>query len=203
LFDKLRQLGCYDNTLIIVTADHGEAFGEHQLPEHEVGFVYQDLVGVPLLIKYPHQRSAVRSDEPASQVDLMPTILDAAAISAPPGLQGIDLLSQGAARARAIYSSASAPLGLARVNPRFSGTRRAIFSGSLKLVTSTNGPPELYDVSKDPKEEHNLYSPDDPRAADLSRQLDAWVQTMPRQNARPAAPDPAVWERLKSLGYVQ
>jgi arylsulfatase A-like enzyme len=203
LIDKLRQLECYDNTLIIVTADHGEAFGELQLLQHDLGFVYQDLVGVPLLIKYPHQRSAVRSDELTSQVDLMPTILKAAAIPALPGLQGIDLLSQEVVRDRTIYSSASGPVTFARANSRFAGTRRAIFSGSLKLITSTNSPPELYNLSNDPKEERNLYSPDDPRAADLKRRLDAWVQSMPHDNARPATLDSATRERLKSLGYVQ
>ncbi|HLH41456.1 MAG TPA: sulfatase [Bryobacteraceae bacterium] len=203
LIDRLRQLGCYDNTLIVVTADHGEAFGERQLLEHDQGFVYQDLVGVPLLIKYPHQRSAARVEALVSQVDLMPTILKAANIPAPSGLQGIDLLSPEGARDRNVYSAASSPQSLAGLNPRFAGTRRAIFAGSLKLIASTTGPPELYDLAADPNEERDLYSAGDPRAADLLHRLDAWAQTMPHENARPAALDPGVRERLKSLGYVQ
>ena len=71
------------------------------------------------------------------------------------------------------------------------------------MIATTSGPPELYDLSSDPNEEHNLYSPEDPRAAGLSRRLDAWVQSMPRENVRPGALDPATRERLKSLGYAQ
>ena len=73
----------------------------------------------------------------------------------------------------------------------------------MKLIASTSGPPELYDLATDPNEERNLFSPGDPRAVELSRQLDAWIASAPHRNAKPQTIDPSTWERLKSLGYVQ
>jgi arylsulfatase A-like enzyme len=203
LLSRLRKLGLYDNTLVVVTSDHGEAFGEHDLLRHEVGFVYQNLVSIPLIIKYPQQLDPRRSDELVSQVDFMPTILDLAGIPTPAGLQGLSLVAPERDQTRVVYSSANGINRVARMNPKFGGTRHAIFAGSLKLISSTSGPPELYDLNADPGEEHNLYSPGDPRALELTRRLDSWVASMPRRSVRTKTLDPATRERLKSLGYVQ
>jgi arylsulfatase A-like enzyme len=203
LLNRLRELGLYENSLIIVTADHGEAFGEHDLLRHGAGFVYQDLTSIPLVVKYPGQRAGVRSDELASQVDLMPTVLEAAGVPLPSGLQGINLRAVGNGEARAVFSSAVGSPAVAHFNPRFHGARRAIVAGYMKLIASTSGPPELYDLATDPNEERNLFSPGDPRAVELSRQLDAWIASAPHRNAKPQTIDPSTWERLKSLGYVQ
>jgi arylsulfatase A-like enzyme len=203
LLGRLRELGLYDNTLIIITSDHGEAFGEHDLLRHEIGFVYQNLVSIPLIIKYPRQLDPRRSDELVSQVDFMPTILDLAGIPMPAALQGVSLVAAERDRTRVVYASANGLNRVARVNPKFAGTRHAIFAGSLKLISSTSGPTELYDLNADPGEEHNLYSSGDPRAVELSRRLESWVASMPHGKVRTKRLDPATRERLKSLGYVQ
>jgi arylsulfatase A-like enzyme len=200
LIRRLRELGLYDNTLIIVTSDHGEAIGDHDLSGHKIGFVYQELVGVPLLIKFPGQTEARRSDGLISQVDLMPTILAAVGIPAPTGIQGKSRFD--AEGEEVLYSSALSDYQNAK-DRRFHGARRAIFAGSLKLITWTAGPPELYNLATDPKEQHDLYSSADPQAMDLMRRLDAWVATMPKQKAESENLDPVTVERLKSLGYVQ
>src|SRR6185369_11061413 len=48
VLNRLRELKLYDNTLIVITSDHGDTFGEHGLADHFLGFVYQDLVHIPL-----------------------------------------------------------------------------------------------------------------------------------------------------------
>jgi arylsulfatase A-like enzyme len=202
LINKLKELGLYDNTLIIVTSDHGEAFGERNLLQHGQGVVYDDLVHVPLIVKYPGQQAGRRSDELISQVDLMPIALMLAGIPAPPGVQGSTFLELGSHPNRVVYSSATGLSAFARGDRRFKGTRRAIFSGSLKLITWTQGPPELYDLASDPEEQRNLYSPSNTQARELSQRLDAWVATVP-QRTSPSKLDPVTRERLKSLGYVQ
>jgi arylsulfatase A-like enzyme len=203
LLNRLRALGLYENTLIVVTADHGDAFGEHNLLDHFVGFVYQDLVHVPLIVKYPGQHEAKQSDELVSQVDLMPTVLDVAGANSASPLQGRSLLRTLEDPDRAVFSRGVKSSLIGAGNRRFDGLRRAIFSGSLKLIGWTAGPPELYDLATDPDERHNLYTPGDPRAADLFKRLENWVAGMPRAHARPPKLDKSAEERLKSLGYVQ
>jgi hypothetical protein len=75
--------------------------------------------------------------------------------------------------------------------------------GSWKLITSTEGPPELYDLAADPGETHNLYRVDDPHAKILADRLSAWVASAPRQFEAPGKLDKNSFEKLKSLGYAQ
>jgi arylsulfatase A-like enzyme len=202
LLARLRDLGLYENTLIIVTGDHGEAFGEHGLMQHAVGSVYQDLVRVPLLIKYPNQHEGRQSDALVSQVDLMPTVLDVAGVAIPAGVQGRSLrLPRN--DADVVYSEAFPPPSATVLNPRFRGFRRAMFAGSWKLITWTQGPSEFYDLAADPGETRNLYRSDDPRAAALVDRLKEWAAPAPRNIDQSSRPDKSTLEKLKSLGYAQ
>jgi arylsulfatase A-like enzyme len=202
LVARLRELGLYENTLIIITGDHGEAFGERDIIQHTRGSAHQDQIHVPLLIKYPGQHEARRSDDLVSHVDLMPTVLDLVGYAAPPGLQGRSLRLPRAEDSDAVYSEARAA-GALSTSPRFRGVRRAIFAGSWKLITSTEGPPELYNLAADPGETHNLYRVDDPHAKTLADRLSAWVASAPRQFEAPGKMDKSSFEKLKSLGYAQ
>jgi arylsulfatase A-like enzyme len=202
LFNRLRKLSLFDNTLILVTADHGELFGEHGLLEHALGFTYDGLVHTPLIIKYPGQHSGSRDDELVSQADLMPTILEAVGATEPAGLQGRSLLRPHDGP-REVYVEATSGGGLVTKNPRFKGFRRSMLDGSLKFTTWTDGPPEFYDLAVDPGEEHNLYSPHDPRVIDLAKRLETWVGSIPKEKLQRQNLDKSTLERLKSLGYVQ
>jgi arylsulfatase A-like enzyme len=199
---RLRELGLYENTLIIITGDHGEAFGERDIIQHSRGSAYQDQVHVPLLIKYPGQHEARRSDALVSHVDLMPTVLDLAGYAVPPGLQGRSLRSPRTDGSDAVYAEARAA-GALSTSPRFKGVRRAMFVGSWKLIAWTEGLPELYDLAADPGETRNLYRADDPHAKALADRLSAWVASAPRQVEEPGKLDKNSVEKLKSLGYAQ
>jgi arylsulfatase A-like enzyme len=199
LIQHLEELGLYDNTLIIITADHGEGLLERGMVDHLLATVYQTHLHIPLLIKYPGQHIAAKSGALLSQVDLMPTVLENAGIKAPQGLQGRSL-SHEPAGTDDVFAVSRATM---KRNAQVRGTRRAIFSGSLKLITWTAGAPELYDLASDPAERNNLYSPNDPRVIDLSERLARLVNAIPSEEMPPSNPDPATLERLKSLGYVQ
>jgi arylsulfatase A-like enzyme len=195
LLSHLRAAGLYDHTLIVITSDHGEAFGEHGLLEHAVDSLYQDQILVPLLIKYPQQSAADRFTANTSQVDLMPTILSVCALPVPGGMQGRSLLTGGS------------PIVFAEARPspesEGRGIRRAVFDGPMKLIATTDGSHEVYDVDADPAEEHNLYDSENPRWKALEERLAAWIASMPRQAPSVGKLDKSTVERLKSLGYVQ
>jgi arylsulfatase A-like enzyme len=156
LIERLKKLGLYDNTLIIITSDHGESFGERNLMEHGVS-VYQDQVYIPLIIKYPNKKDESVINDLVSSVDIMPTILDVTGYEIPEDVQGVSLLKLGAAKTRSIISESFPDKGLIDLQTRFHRIERAIFSGPYKFISSTAGKKELYDISMDPGEQNNLY----------------------------------------------
>jgi arylsulfatase A-like enzyme len=204
VLQQLRALGLYENTLVIITADHGEALGERGLLGHASGTLYQNVVGIPLLIKYPQRDEAMQSDRLVSQVDLLPTILDVVGIAPPAFIQGRSLLREPSPESEIKFAEASpSPNQLSLGNPRVRGVRRAIFSGSLKLITWSHGPTELYDLASDPYEQHDLYRSDDVRAIDLSKRLADWAAHIPHRVRHTKRLEKSDLDRLKSLGYVQ
>jgi arylsulfatase A-like enzyme len=202
LLNWLREMGLYENTLIMITADHGEAFGDHDLMQHGVGSVYQEQVHVPLLIKYPDQHDGHRSDALVSHVDIMPTVLKAAGCVLPGGLQGRTLDLREEQMTEPVFAEASA-LGEVQANPRLRGFRRAIYIGSQKLIKWTAGASEMYNLSEDPAELKNQYRPDEPSTASLMARLTTWTDGISRRLSTPAKPDKATMDRIRSLGYIQ
>jgi arylsulfatase len=194
LFDDLRNLGLWDDTLIVVTADHGEVLLEHQAVLH--GLPWEPVLSVPLLIKWPKGARAGRvTPGPSSAVDLAPTLL--AALELPTeGLPGKDLRNRPAAEP---------------VLAGWAPTWKAIRVGSLKAVIRSNNPAasELYDLATDPGETTNLAAS---RPEDLER-LRRMLVRRTRDDLAHAAQADDIFdqqvtlsdeerERLRSLGYV-
>jgi lipoteichoic acid synthase len=185
LLTWLGRRNALDNTLVIIMSDHGEGFGEHSLLWHAFGFLHQTQIAIPLIVKYPHQNEGRRSDRLVSQVDVAPTIFDLVGIPRPKDLPGENLMKP-ASGSDTVYARA---IAVTPTIPRFQGIRRTILSGSLKLITWTQGPPELYDLASDPGEEHNLYQPGDPRVEGLLQSLAKWEASAPRPALAPSALD--------------
>ncbi len=196
IFRALEESGEWDNTVIIVTADHGEGLGDHGVNGHGET-LYQHQIFVPLLIKYPRQQQAAVVDEPVSLVDVLPTILDAAGIEDSEGLDGRSLMSS---------SSTPPPALFAAENQRGAQeTKRewAVVSGEWKLITTQSGHRELYNIREDPGEDRNLSSESAEQTGRLLGLLDEWLRATPKYAGGTRQLDPAVIERLRGLGYVQ
>lgn len=203
LLAHLKTSGLYENSLIIITSDHGDAFGEHGRLGHAVNSLYQEIVHVPLIVKYPGQHEGARSAEWVSLVDIMPTVLEAAAVPPPAGLQGRSLHTADEPGSAPVFTESRAA-GDGFQSPHLNGMKRAAFAGSWKLITWSGGSPELYDLAADPSEAENRFSSGNSAGTALSARLQMWTATIPLQ--RPATgvqPNPALIRRLKSLGYVQ
>ena len=207
LVERLRRGGQLADTILIVTADHGEAFGEHGSWTHG-GSVYEEEVRVPLILVMPDGEHAGRRVEtPVQTVDLYPTVLELLGIDLPPQVQGVSLLRplRGEAdAARAVFSEARVmPLP---THPR-GGQFVAVRAGAWKLIYNrTSRQAELYHLAADPGETRDLFDLEPARARELLRLLrrfDAetvkrkrWV---PGQEGLPAE----VIEGLRALGYVR
>lgn len=199
LIAHLKQNGQLDNTLFVITSDHGESFGDRNILGHDTS-VYQDQVHIPLIVKYPGQTHPGRVDMLASHVDLMPTILDVLGIKVPSGVEGIDLRQAAPQPDRVVVAEMhnSAFWG----GPRFAQIAWALYSGSHKMIYSSRGMRELYDLVTDPGEHHNLYRADAPETAALRARLVDWSSHTKPQFLDPELADREVEQRLKSLGYA-
>lgn len=182
LFDGLRQRGLDDDTIVIVTGDHGESFGDpHATWGH--GFRLWDTgLRVPLMVwspaLFPEGR---RVETVGGHVDLSPTILDLLGEPAPAQWQGTSLLARQRPP-RAYFYAANDDYLL--------GVRE----GRFKYVYNvTMGRDELYDLQADPREQVNLAARQPQRCAELRQRLAAWKHSAAERlrQAREAGPAPA------------
>jgi arylsulfatase A-like enzyme len=205
LFEGMKRAGLYDSTLIIITSDHGQALGERSYVGHP-GSPYQELVRVPLIIKYPAGESAEAGRSvgaTVSGVDVLPTVLDTVGIPVPAKIHGRSLRRYAPDAERMVISESffnKRERWLARRTERI---ERALYRGSWKLIQAVAGKKELYDVDRDGKELRNVYDPDNPIARQLTLDLDRWVHDAPPRRKGGPKVDRETMDRLRSLGYVQ
>ncbi len=203
LLDSLRDRGLYDDSLIIMMGDHGESMGEKRFIGHGLT-VFQNQVHVPLLIKYPGQREGKVIDEVVSQVDLLPTLLAAAGIETNQKLPGRNLNRPIETDGfRAISSEFRIDL-YHQLHSKFGLLNRSIVADGFKLIAYADGSTELYDLTADPDEEHDLSRQQAELAQRLAGEISQWAEQTPRYASIGSSnADPAQLERLKALGYVQ
>ena len=202
LVRMLKSRGVYDDALIIVAGDHGEAFGERGRMEHG-NSVYEDEVHVPLIVKYPRQKDPSVVHAAVSHVDVLPTVLDVVGLPIPGHVQGRTLRDVAALAGRDIVSESFPNVFTQRCCPEFDRTERAVRRGHLKLIVSTNGKRELFDLASDPGEMRNLAG-DNAAVKELQAALVPLVGADHEEDRRaPEVTDRRELNRLKSLGYVQ
>jgi arylsulfatase A-like enzyme len=162
LFGELRERGALDNTIVVITSDHGEEFGEHGHLSHGNGLHLPSL-HVPLIIRFPARIAAGSVvPEPISLRDVPRTILDLARLS-DPAIPGLSLLaapagdSAVASRSPILSELYWAPNQPDRY-PVAAGNMRSLVRDGLHLIEGQAGPDELYDVMADPFERANLAS---------------------------------------------
>lgn len=202
LWAFLSQRGLLKNTLIVFTSDHGEGLGQHGESSHGY-FIYQSTLWVPLIFHWPSASkvnfpSRVRT--PAGLVDVAPTILQFVGIAPPPQFQGRSLLGWLYGRSprmnREVYSQSI----YAHVHFGCSGLR-SLRLGRYKYVDAPNQ--EFYDLNRDPRELHNLFSKRRSLALAYRERLQSLTSRFKgRHKTLPQKLNPETIARLRSLGYV-
>jgi len=178
----LKRENLYDNTLLVVTADHGESFGERGLFEHG-NSLYNNLLHVGLIVKYPHSAHTGKVETPVSLIDILPTVLNVAGVAVPGELQGRDLLSAGSGDPRKLFSE-SFPCPVSHGPECPDGClMRTVVSWPDKYIFSSNGKSEVYQLQQDPKESLNLFGSMSHASQALATELDAWMKSMPPNHA--------------------
>jgi arylsulfatase A-like enzyme/Tfp pilus assembly protein PilF len=191
-----------EDSLVVVTSDHGEGLGDHGETYHGF-FVYDSTIHVALIVRLPSGDGAGRVvDRAVSHVDLLPTILDLVGLPAPENVQGRSLVpliaGQDVAWDRPVYSESLYPLlhyGWAPL--------RALRADRFKFIDVPR--PELYDLADDPGENRNLHDEQPGRADELEAELGQLRRRIERDAPSPDSTpqmDERTLAQLRALGYV-
>ncbi len=202
-FDYLKRVGIYDNALIVVLADHGELFGEHNTFGHEKD-LYNELIWTPLIIKYPAEMNRTGIEKKYVQtIDIMPEIFSVLNITISEEIQGQPISQINHKIISELYEKKH-PL------KRFQRGLKAIFSPKqetdYKLIYSTNGKQELYDFLNDPYEKADLIKEKQRIANDLTQELLSWYSKTKKSSKKQrfnSKTKQELMEKLKTLGYIK
>jgi arylsulfatase A-like enzyme/uncharacterized membrane protein YbhN (UPF0104 family) len=207
LLAKLHELGLYDDTAIVLVADHGEEFYEHQGWWHGLT-LYEELVHVPLMVKWPkgHRGAPPRVSSPIARlIDVAPTIASLGGAKIPSGMQGIDL------RTRDGNLSERDAVNFAEEDHE-GNVLTAIRTERWNLIRANAGNPRglpeasLFDVQKDRGETDNRYDHVAPEVVDgLDGAMQGWKHFAKggAHEGGKAEISHEECEKLRVLGYVE
>ncbi|HUU82049.1 MAG TPA: sulfatase [Phycisphaerae bacterium] len=214
LFRALRNRRLYDNSLIVLTSDHGETQHEHENVFNHGWSVYDTEIHIPLILRFPGGRfGGRREDRLCSNVDVAPTILHLLNLPGHDGLEGesfAGLIDAPLPPRDPVFAEATQPWTLPQFNDpdwRNQTKYQCARTDRYKYVARLgDGRSEFYDLQRDPAEQVNLLVSAQPydRAVfeRMSRLLDEW-----RAGARPfpsrELQEDDTREKLKRLGYVE
>ncbi len=232
LFAKMDELELWDNTLVVITADHGESLWEHDLIFDHGYNAYEPSAHVPLIFYHPRLRSGLSIPTPVSLVDVLPTVLDLLRLPQPPQGQGESFASLVLGQEEAHFRPYHFVIGSYRQGYQ----THAITTDRHKLILDADARwlvldatvglvgrlwvapedyniyrwrhlvPELYDLVEDPGELTNLSGRMPALELELSNRLWRWIETTYRRGRDWESSSPELSEEtaeaLRALGYL-
>jgi len=207
LIRKLVQLG-RTNLLIIITADHGEAFGRHRPGDKSHGdHLYDTTIWVPFILYHPQlAKQPRRIATPVEGVDITPTVLELLGLQA-----GAEKLEGRSLAGAVLHGEELSPLPLYTVETAYrSSNKSAVLSNGMKLIVDWLGRDaprfELYRRESDPQETSNLAEQEPETVQHLFDQLSAWQRAHPGRvgdEVERSELSKGEEQALRSLGYIQ
>jgi arylsulfatase A-like enzyme len=210
IFEQLAELGVLENTLIVVTSDHGSEFAEHGFYEKKLN-LHGEIARIPLIMALPGELPTKATVPGLCQTaDIMPTILDICSLPIPKTVDGQSLLPRIQGKRKKgwpivfahthhekwynyeQFSATTERYKFIRCAPfnkhpeRIKGNIGHRFARLQEVAVCRNGFwRELYDLKADPDEQNNIVEPKPEVAADLERQLNAWIKACGYKAVRP------------------
>jgi arylsulfatase A-like enzyme len=210
IFEQLEALGQLDNTLVVVTSDHGSEFAEHRFYEKKLN-LYDEIARIPLIMALPGALPRRRVVPGLCQTaDIMPTILDICSLPTPKTVDGKRLLPRIQGKRKSGWPVVFAHTHhekwynyehFSATTERYKFIRMAPFSKRPERLVGNIGDRfrrlfdvaeirggycrELYDLKKDPAEVNNIVAASPKIAADLEAQLNAWIKSCRYKAVRP------------------
>jgi arylsulfatase A-like enzyme len=205
LLDDLKKEGLYDNTLVIITSDHGDEFGQHGAIGHSK-VPYDEVIRVPLIIKFPESLYAgTVVENQVRLIDIKPTILDYLKIEPHTELSGFSLMN---------YLDSNEDRNHHQIDfPRYAISEiynmvqdldvLAIRTEEFKYIHFKNKDDELYDLKADPEEQNNLIKKHPEVAEKFNQMLPPILAEKNQKRVKQVSLDKKTIEELKALGYIQ
>jgi len=197
LIQGLKDLGFFENTIVVVLSDHGESLGEHGWYFCHGNLASQEQIRIPLIMRYPKLiPKNNRIAQPVESIDIMPTVLDLLGLPKPENANGktlLPIMKKEKAHMVTIYST-SALLDGKKITT-------AVIKEEWKITRSEDGAEELFNLAQDPKEDENLMGKYPVVESKLRLLLDgefAGIHFVQKNQEM----DPEKTKRLKSLGYI-
>jgi arylsulfatase A-like enzyme len=193
LIEALEERGLYDRAMIILTSDHGEEYGERGRVAVHGPTLYDEVIRVPLIIKFPHDRYASTVvEQQVRLIDILPTMLELIEVEPLPHFEGTSLVSL-------IHGRQDGDLPA--VSETRTGKLASLRDGSWKLVKG-NRKKTLFDIEHDPAETFEVAEDNSERVERLETTLDELRAARPSRST-PHDPDAESVEQLRALGYVE
>jgi len=171
----LRDKKKWENTLVVLTGDHGQAFYEHGFASH-ASAIFNEVMKVPLIVRAPGVEPGAES-RLAQHVDIAPSILGLLGLPIHPSFQGVDLLHTAADPKRSAYMVAQTP----------DAHQYGIVRSGFKLIYDERQQEHLlFDLTSDPEERMNLADREPGLVKDLALRLNAWRKLQIDYYADPA-----------------
>ncbi|MFQ6104930.1 MAG: sulfatase [Candidatus Glassbacteria bacterium] len=199
---RLKELGLYNNTLIVFTADHGEEFSERG--DHWIGHtktLYQELIHVPLMIKLPDSSKHEIIDEYVGLIDLMPTIVEYAGLEIPKQYtyegEIIDISNMDESGNRMIFSETR----------KRSELQSVVWRGWKLIYDEQENTSQLFNLQDDSRELKDVAFENDAVSEEMKKFLERWQLSAQSKKSptKPKQPDftDEQLEYLRSMGYIQ
>ena len=219
LATELDRRGVLDDTIVVVVSDHGEAIGEHGIYGHNFS-LYDELIHVPLVIRYPRSVPAARVTHPVSTADLYLTLTNLAGLPAAPrpfphrALSEVEPGEPFFSELRA-YDGWNPDVPLKNSDGEWFPLRRryrVTVQDQFKAIVASDQSIALYDRLQDPGETRDLYTSRTEIADALAAAHVRWLENYPNgpddlsmleQEQRQSAQQDDLAEQLRALGYVQ
>lgn len=202
IINVLKNHNIYDNTMIIVTGDHGEAFGEH----HQLGHgtdCYDEVIHIPLIIKLPFVQGGSQIETIAQSIDIMPTILDYLDIETPYYAQGKSLMPLMQDQPATAFNDYA--YGDNRVHAYLRTHKWKLIVDLDKMGLEIGEQDKLFDLENDPAEKNNLASIQPNQFNELRNQIKSHLDALPEyidgKYDFPESIDATHRERIKKTGY--
>jgi arylsulfatase A-like enzyme len=218
LNDALVAAGEWDDTVFVVTSDHGENIGEHGLMDHQYA-LYDTLVHVPLVISGGPLTDGETVDDQIQLVDVAPTLLDIAGIEAPEArqqFQGYSFHPEADSTTRefaiAEYMTPQPSMdalegrvgSLSEEVRKYDRSLRTIRTDQYKYIRGSDGSTELFDIQADPRESNEISEGNQDTVAELDRKLDEWLDSFEHtEQDNDVGMNDDTKSRLEELGYLQ
>lgn len=215
LFNFMEKKGILDNTILIITSDHGSNFGEHDLYGHSF-CLYDSVIKIPLIIHYPKMFSQKRIQKPVQNIDVLPTLLDILNIDENDSIDGesiCNLIQENNFRDFAISEHSLQNVSLFDRNvknpkpglkEKYHTALHAIRTEDKKYIWSSGEKHELFDLKADPQEEDNIIQQYPDKTNELKNKLFSKAKKFNFESTKEldAESDELLSKRLRSLGYI-